>query len=118
MGWQDRDYSKSRRKPDYDDRFVPPAEDESSWEEDEETDDEDASDHDSEAPDSSDRDEDDEPASIRCPNCRKMMIEDAEQCPHCGEFIEDEKLSPGRPVWVWVGLLLAILVAAMWAVFG
>src|SRR4051812_28670795 len=117
MGWHDRDYSKSRRREPDDDDFTPPADSDASWDEDEaSSDDEDMTDVDPEAPDASDQDDDDAPPHIRCPNCNKMIVEDAEWCPHCGEFVEEVKLS-GRPMWVWVGLLLAIGVAVMWAVF-
>src|SRR4051812_45715115 len=119
MGWNDRDYNRNRRPEPDDDTFVPPARDDSSWEEDQEIDgevDDDAADPDDpEAPDATDRDDGDEPACIRCPNCRRMIVEDAERCPHCGEYVEDEKVNRGgRPVWVWVGIILAILVAVIW----
>jgi hypothetical protein len=31
--------------------------------------------------------DDDDSATVACPNCGRQVYEDAEQCPHCGEYI-------------------------------
>jgi len=113
MGWQDRDYH--RKKGDDDDRYEPEAE--SEYEPDEDDDDDAEAEEDPEAPSRTDVGRDgDEPAFVACPNCRKMIPEDAEQCPRCGHYVLDEEIAGGKPWWVWVGLVLALVVALMWAI--
>ena len=49
-------------------------------------------------------DDDGETLTIPCPHCRADIYEDAEQCPHCGEYVERRSTSTvwsGRPVW-WI----------------
>ncbi len=64
-------------------------------------------------------DNDDEPSLVPCPFCRKEMLEDAPQCPACGNYVSDADrsaaLKPGWAVLVIVGLLIAAFV--MSAVF-
>ncbi len=121
MGLQDRDYH--RKRPDDDDESYDAGSDR----------DDDRDDNDVEAnlysadghhglhpegPDASDLGHDNEPGFVRCPSCRRMIHEDAEQCPRCGHYVMDEELEHARPTWVWIGLGLALLVAIMWAIFG
>ncbi len=115
MAWQDRDYGRSQRPdPDDDDPSVhgdhlsrPDDDDESG----DFGDDSAEADIDPEAPDASDRDDYDEPALISCPSCRKKIVEDAEQCHYCGDFIEDAQISRLGTWWIWVaGVVLAMLV--------
>ena len=114
MGWQDRDYNRKHPpEPDDGGGFDPPED----GYEGESDDDDDASD-DPEAPDAADRDDGDEPAFVRCPSCGKMIAEDAERCPKCGHYVEDAELNRERPVWVWVGIGLALVTAVTWAIFG
>ena len=70
---------------------------------------------DPEGPDESEMDYSDEPDLEICPNCRKLITEEAHQCPHCGEYV-----APGMttlPKWAWVAiivvgaLILALLVS-------
>ena len=45
--------------------------------------------------------------TVPCPSCKADVHEDAERCPHCGEYIT-RSTSPwsGRPlVWIALGLL-------------
>ena len=63
--------------------------------------------HAREMPDESDMDEHDEPDLIPCPHCRKMIIEDAEKCHHCGQYVEDTESAGGLP------LITAIVIAAL-----
>jgi hypothetical protein len=65
---------------------------------------------DPEGPDPSDMDFSDEPDLAVCPNCRRMISEEAERCQHCGEYI-----TPGEtpmPKWVWISIAIVILLLA------
>jgi uncharacterized protein (DUF983 family) len=69
-------------------------------------------DDDPENPDPSDMDQDDYTITVRCPNCRKFIDEEAEQCPICGHYVtkEDPDAKPNLPWWVIVGLVVALAV--------
>jgi hypothetical protein len=83
-------------------------------------DDEDAAELDArDAPDPSDTGEDDGPAEIPCPYCRKEMSELAEVCPHCGSYISSEDAPRRRPWWLLAGVavtMAAVLLA--WVLRG
>lgn len=74
-------------------------------------------DQDRDLPDESDMDSTDEEGLDACPFCRKMIFEDAERCPHCGQYLSDQdRLSRGPSMWVvWVivGLLIAAVLGWM-----
>lgn len=122
MAWQDRDYHRKRRDDDDE------SDDADTYRDDERDDDDSVDDQlyssnghhglHPEGPDASDLGHDNEPGFVRCPSCRRMIHEDAEQCPKCGHYVMDEELEHGRPTWMWIGLGLALLVAIMWAIFG
>jgi hypothetical protein len=62
-----------------------------------------------EDPDPSDQDDHDDPEAIPCPFCRKPVVENADICPHCGNYIFAEDAAPERkPVWLWVVVVLLI----------
>ena len=65
-----------------------------------------------EYPDPSDMDQDDDVVLSRCPYCKKMIAEDSEVCPRCGNFINvEDSVEPGRfPLWFFIGLGLVLLV--------
>ncbi len=116
MGWRDRDYN--RKEPhDSDDEFVDASYEPDESDEDYAAEEDDIDTTDPEAPDEADVGSD-EPAFVRCPNCRKMIAEDSEQCPRCGHYVLDEELESKRPVWVWVGIAMAMAVALVWALAG
>jgi hypothetical protein len=81
------------------------------WDDDGEWDDED--------PDSGEWDDDDETLTLPCPSCGADIYEDAEQCPHCGEYVEPTSTSAvwaGRPGW-WIllgglGIIATIIALA------
>ena len=63
-----------------------------------------------ELPDRSDMDSDVNDDTISCPYCRRKIHESSEFCPHCGKYISDEDAPIRFPMWVIVGLALALLV--------
>ncbi|MDB5298077.1 MAG: hypothetical protein JWO31_4060 [Phycisphaerales bacterium] len=122
MSWRDRDYGRNRRPPDDGHGYVgdgPADDDDDDFEPDEEDDAAPAAGRRAgkrDDPDPSDLADGDEPAFIRCPNCRKLVADDAEQCPKCGHYLIDEEIGrTSRPAWVWVGIVLALLMAVGWA---
>ena len=53
-------------------------------------------------------DDDDDAALIECPACGAEVYEEAEQCPHCGEWIIHSAAARGRH-WIWIaGAILAL----------
>jgi zinc-ribbon domain len=58
--------------------------------------------------------DDDDHSTITCPNCRKSVYDDVEQCPYCGHFISDEERSGGKSLLVIVGVILCLAVVVFW----
>ena len=57
---------------------------------------------------------DDGPPGVPCPYCREEIAEDAERCPHCGNYLSKEDAPPGeRKGGVWVLLMVLALLAAL-----
>lgn len=57
-----------------------------------------------------DEEDDSEAEMLACPVCRKPVHEDAQQCPHCGDWIipVDPRESSRRWIWaVAAGLVIA-----------
>ena len=52
--------------------------------------------------------EDAEPDEVPCPNCQNLIYEEAEQCPHCGEWVDRPSFSRGA---VW-GVLAVLVILA------
>lgn len=52
--------------------------------------------------------------TMRCPNCRKHIFDDVEQCPYCKHWIAQH--AAHRPLWIIIVavLCLAALVYALW----
>jgi len=76
-------------------------------------------DDDRELPDPSDMDPEDDEVDVGdpCPNCKKIVYEDAERCPHCGQYIAREDAAEGKPPWILVGAavcLLVVILVWMW----
>jgi hypothetical protein len=63
-----------------------------------------------EDPDEADMDEHDEPDLLPCPNCRKMINEDAERCHHCGEWVE---IGGRVERSLWVTVIVAAIILSM-----
>jgi RNA polymerase subunit RPABC4/transcription elongation factor Spt4 len=72
-----------------------------------EIDDEEPNDRD--LPDPSDMDQDDYTVMSRCPYCKKMIDEQSEVCPKCGQFISSEDEPRPYPWWLVVVIVLAVL---------
>lgn len=68
-------------------------------------------DDDREFPDPSDMDDHDEPDLIPCPNCRRMINEDADWCHHCKEYVEHAAPSRSKFRVLVVGAILATMAA-------
>ncbi|HZZ74033.1 MAG TPA: hypothetical protein VFE24_17400 [Pirellulales bacterium] len=58
-----------------------------------------------------------EEPTFPCPNCDRLIHEEAEQCPYCGEYILNAArrrgLSPPSLLFL-AGLLACLLVTLMW----
>jgi hypothetical protein len=67
-------------------------------------------DDDRELPDPSDMDDHDEPDLIPCPNCRRMINEDADWCHHCKQYVVNETASGGKLKVIVVSVILATMV--------
>jgi hypothetical protein len=76
---------------------------------------------DPENPDESDMDEDDEegPDVVECPYCRAEILEDAERCPRCGNFISEEDAPRRKPAWlVLSAVVLVVAIVVTWVLWG
>ena len=64
--------------------------------------------------------DDDETEIVCCPECGSDVYEDAEQCPHCGQYIVHHHAGyawRGRPLW-WTALgLMGMLAVILFLVF-
>lgn len=60
---------------------------------------------------------DDEPALVPCPYCRREIVEGAERCPYCENYISTEDAPPARkPWWIILGAALCLWVVYHWVV--
>ncbi len=57
--------------------------------------------------------EDAKPDEIPCPRCRNLIYEEAEQCPHCGEWVVRPRFSRSA---AW-GLLAVLVMLAFLLAF-
>lgn len=66
--------------------------------------------HDNEYPAEDDWDDDEDSYTVPCPQCEKLIYEDVECCPACGEYItHSNNVWNGRPSWWIILALLGIL---------
>ena len=78
--------------------------------------DDDSIDEDPEGPSGDDLIDADEPAHFKCPHCKKLVYEDSEWCPHCGQWLSEREVSEKKKTWFIVAAILAALamVYFMW----
>jgi len=55
----------------------------------------------------------DEPARVECPSCGAEISEEAQRCPHCGQYVVNtaENSSAG---WWWVAPIAAAAALLIW----
>ncbi len=61
--------------------------------------------------------DDAESETVACPVCRRSVYEDAEKCPHCGEWITPASTAEHRSrTWRWPVLiaLLIVMILVAW----
>ncbi len=58
--------------------------------------------------------DEDETDTVSCPSCGREIAELAEQCPHCGEWVEAGAGEPKRAPWVLLTALVALAVFIVW----
>jgi hypothetical protein len=61
---------------------------------------------------------DNSPDTVPCPHCRAEIIEDAERCPRCGNYLSREEDAPARRGGGWIILMILALLAALVLVAG
>ncbi len=60
-------------------------------------------------------DEEGNSITMKCPHCRNLIFEEAEQCPHCGMYLTVEDSPSSQPLWIVVGaVLLLITIVLFW----
>lgn len=60
--------------------------------------------------------DDDDAVTVTCPYCGEELLEDAPQCPSCGNYISDDDRPPDKkPPWIWIGIVICIVIALAWA---
>ena len=72
---------------------------------------------DSDDPAESDMDENDDPEVVACPFCGAAVIEDAEICPRCGNYMGGGDAPSPKPKWILltvIALLVAFAIGALW----
>lgn len=74
-------------------------------------------DEDREFPDASDTDGGDDENDLLspCPNCKRMMYDDAEQCPYCGHYASAETAPASHAAWVIVTAVVCLILAVLMA---
>lgn len=63
--------------------------------------------------------DDDSDVTIACRYCGADMYDDAEQCPHCGQYLSTEDAPhQGKPWWIVVVVVLCLVSMLWWIVAG
>jgi predicted nucleic acid-binding Zn ribbon protein len=61
-------------------------------------------------------DNQDEP-TLPCFNCGEEIHEDAQRCPHCGQFVSEEDRPAARqPWWIILGALAVMYAVYRWTI--
>jgi hypothetical protein len=60
--------------------------------------------------------DDDDSDTVPCPYCKRLVYEDSERCPNCGNYLSAED-APRQtpPLWIVIGTVAALAVAVLWA---
>jgi RNA polymerase subunit RPABC4/transcription elongation factor Spt4 len=76
------------------------------------------------AEDYGDQAEEDEESTVRCPNCKREIHEDAYLCPYCQTYLTEHESSDrwinggviaNKPWWIIVTALVCLAMALYWA---
>lgn len=61
-------------------------------------------------------DVDDESADLTmpCPHCLGTIFDDSERCPHCGDYLSREAAPSRPPLWIVLGVSIALIVVVRW----
>jgi hypothetical protein len=80
----------------------------------------DALDEDDELPDGVyHEDDDDGEPTVPCPYCKHEILETAQYCPRCENYISREDAPRQSKSWFWIGMmLLALFAALVWLIGG
>ncbi len=63
-------------------------------------------------PDPADQDpawDDDATPTMPCPYCKKQIVEDAEICHHCGQWVREENAPSNTPMWIVIATSVLLL---------
>ena len=66
-----------------------------------------------EDPDVEDADWNIDPDTRPCPSCGNEVSEEAERCPHCGDYFCQEKAANQRSWWVVIGIIFLLILSAL-----
>lgn len=62
--------------------------------------------------------DDDDIPTVPCPYCREDILEDSEQCPHCGMYSSKEDAPRERKSLLWIAVMVLALLATAFTMFG
>jgi hypothetical protein len=54
---------------------------------------------------------------IRCPHCRKYILDEATQCPYCKNWVEEGGKSR-KPLWILITALICVVLGILWLLSG
>lgn len=61
---------------------------------------------------------DDSSEQLPCPACGASVYEEAEQCPHCGDWINPRRSAARHRPWVWITAVILLGIFAWLAIHG
>jgi len=68
-------------------------------------------------PDADEGDDDPEEDQLPCPSCGRMVFDDTDRCPHCGDWIMPVAASSRQRHAIWVvAAVLATLGILLWII--